>query len=575
MTNDGSSGIFSAFDGAIEAAVEKAVAGIAALLDPILSWVVNELLTDTPHPTPASGGIFGAPPTDSTFYNLYNIYHDAILPISTLLVLLGLAVFLFTGIWSAKKERVTAIRRLMFAIPAILIWWYVAGWYLQFVQGFTDLLLQVGMQQSATGNLLISDAGDVAGGIVALLVLYVIGILPIAAVLAIYLMRWIAIHLYMAGMPLLIAIWCIPVGPFSSWAESMIKKFVPITLIPIPVAFLLSMFAVIDVSSVAGNISGELFDMIIGLIVLGLAAVIPKTMLSMNLGSSLSTAARGVRYAAAGAATGSMPGGKSGSGSQTSGSGTSAAAQSGLGDYGGGSPDADASPDQDGAGSLQESTHSNTFAHPTASKSRRQRERAAKVGAGGRKMGATLHGASAKTLSKSGSAAETAAGTAYKNYTKDGSTAKGIASDAKQGAKKRGKQAGKKAASAVKSPLQGMSKRMQNARDNMARRSQEFTEKWGHEDATQWPNASSLEGDDLPDIPPAENELAEMGEETPNVDELSQTDGESPRPVSRFLIDGTDDLAFIDDYSRTDQVSRDTTYDRNSTDREVGSFGGD
>jgi len=199
-------------------------------------------------------------------------------------------------------------------------------------------------------------------------------------------------------------------------------------------------------------------------------------------------------------------------------------------------------------------------------------------------MGATLHGASAKTLSKSGSAAETAAGTAYKNHTKDGSTAKGIASDAKRGAKKRGKQAGKKTASAVKSPLQGMSQRMQNARDNMARRSQEFTEKWGHEDATQWPNASSVDEDDIPDTPPAAiDELAESAE-MPDPDSPVWTEEDTTGWGSD--VNGADggggdsglDPGFVSvaPYSESQNTSQNTTLDRNSADREVGSFpGGD
>ncbi|RJX43117.1 hypothetical protein DM826_07365 [Halonotius aquaticus] len=585
MTEGGEGGLYKALTGAFDGFLETVVSALDTVLGPIINWAVG-IMTGTPYPSPASGGIFGAPPTDSSFYSLYNIYHDAILPISTLLVMLGLAVFLFTGIWSAKKERVTAIRRLMFAIPAILMWWYIAGWYLQFVQAFTDLLMQIGMQQSATDNLLINDPGDIAGGVVVVLVLYVVGILPIAAVLAIYLIRWISIHLYMAGMPLLIAIWCIPVGPFSNWAESLIKKFVPITLIPIPVAFLLSMFAVIDVSTVAFSGvpgAGEIFDMIIGLIVLAIAAYLPKSMLSMNLGSSLSTAARGARYAAAGAATGSTPGGATTS-AAGGGGGSSTAAQSGLGEFGGGSSDA-GDADSGSGESLQESTHSNTFAHPKASKSRRRRERAAKVGVGGRKAGAKLHGAAAKTVSASGSATETAAGTAYKNYTKDGSTAKGIASDAKQGAKRRGKQLGKKAAGAAKSPVKGMSKRMQRARDNMARRSQEFTEKWGHDSATQWSNASGeLAEADLPALPPAETELGEMAsgatgslweDESGDGGLWSDLDGgggvDEPAPGESDASAGM----FIEDYSSTDQISRDTTYDRNSTGREVGSFGSD
>jgi len=284
MTNDGSGGIFSAISGGIRWAVREGVEALAALLKPILNSLIT-LLTSTPYPSPASGGIFGAPPTNSTFYELYNVYHNSILPISTLLIMLALAVLLFTGIWSDKKKRVTAIRRLMFALPAILMWWYVAGWYLQFVQAFTALIVDIGVEQSATENLLISNPSDIAGGIVAALLLYIGGTAASLAVLGIYLIRWVALHLYMPGMPLLIAIWCIPDDRFSSWAKQLMQKFVPLSLVPIPVAFMLSMYAIIDFSTVAGDLAGELFDMISGLVILAIAAYLPGSMLSMNLQS--------------------------------------------------------------------------------------------------------------------------------------------------------------------------------------------------------------------------------------------------------------------------------------------------
>jgi len=188
----------------------------------------------------------------------------------------------------------------------------------------------------------------------------------------------------------------------------------------------------------------------------------------------------------------------------------------------------------------------------------------------------------AKTLSKGKSATETAAGHTYKNYTKGGSTAKGLAGDARRGAQRRGDRLRSKTATAAKSPAQGMSKRMQKARDNMARRSQEFTEKWGHDSATQWPNESTpIDTAELADLPPAETELGEMaGGSTGSLWEDESGDGglwsdldggDEPTPGGDENSAGM----FIDEYSSTDQISRDATYDRNSTDREVGSFGGD
>ena len=143
---------------------------------------------------------------------------------------------------------------------------------------------------------------------------------------------------------------------------------------------------------------------------------------------------------------------------------------------------------------------------------------------------------------------------------------------------------GRKAAGRVKSPMRGMSQRMRNARDNMARRQEEFTEKWGHEDATQWPNASSVGEDDIPDVPPAETELGEMvssssgplWEEQADDEGLwSDLDGPSEPGGAENSDDEVTAGMFIDEYSSTDQVSQGTTYDRNSTDREVGKFGGD
>jgi hypothetical protein len=567
VTNS-SSGLFAVVKEGILGFLKYVVTAPVDLLNKVLSWLVN-LMVSTPYPDPAGGRIFGAPPESSSFYNLYNIYIEAILPLSTMLILFAFGLFVFTGIWAAKKERITAMRRLMFAIPSVLVWWYIAGWYLQFVDAITSTILSIGGgPTSAIGGIVINDLSSLGSGILIAVLLYFVGSLPAVVAVSIYLIRWVLIHLYMPGMPLLIAVWCIPIDPFNQWAESLMTKFVSISIIPIPVAFLLTMFGSINMESIAIPGASVVFESIVGIVILAIAAYLPKTMLGMSgsIGSAARTAVRGGRFAATGAVTGSTPGGKSGStGSRGSSSGSLNESQSTLGDRGGGSPDAGQS---DGDTGLQESTHGDTFSHPRASKARRQRERAAKLGVAARKGGSKLKGAASKTIGKGASATETAAGTTYANYSDDGSTVKGVASDAKEGAKKRAKRAGKRAASAAKKPGNSVSQRAQNIRDNVAQRQEQFKEEWGRGGGSHMASISPRAGFDDEARPFSDDTLSGGLAYT---ESSSEPVGEMTNSESTNGED--DDLALIDT-QETGSVATNETFDRNSSDRELGGFGG-
>ena len=431
-------GISDSINSSIKDFLNSLIDGILALVGEIIGAVASFML-GTPYPG-ADGGLFG-PPTDSTWSGLYSMHWDSIIPLTTLLLMLSLGLILFTNIWRDPYNRQKAGRKIMMAIPFVLIWWYLGGWYLEFINSLTDIVLTLGGTGPGNVEGLIIDIEpeDSITAIIGAVVVYIIGLLPVALVMAIYVARWVLLHVYLTGMPILVAIWCIPWGPFSGWAEKAMGGFVPLSLLPLPVAFLLAIFQAIELSGFTGGI----MEVILGFIILAIAGIVPKYMFgaASSVGSSIKTAARGGRAAAVGAstagATGGGGGGSGGSGGQStfeeyggSSTGTGAGEAGGGGGSPGGAGAAGAAAGGGGSPGGGGGGRSPTFEHPSASKARRQRERAAKVGYGARRGAQKSATAGKKAAKKTGSAAETAAGTAYKNYTKDGSTVKGIASDA-------------------------------------------------------------------------------------------------------------------------------------------------
>lgn len=533
--SEAAGGILGALEAAIDSGLQTIVDGIGSFLDPVVGWVVK-LMLQTPYPTPDNPPL-GPPATDDPFYKMYQIYETGIQPMAFLLLFFIMGVVMFSNIWRDPRKRMTAFRRVIFAIPALLMWWPVAGWYLKFVQFFTTYIIDLGGgYNNIVSGMVIQSPGDLAGGLVGAGIVYASGIAVVAVNVAVYFIRWMLLQLYLPGMAFLIVIACVPYKSFSGWAMRFMRYFASLSLIPVPVAFCIAMLSFIDTSALVsggeGGISIILFDMIKTVVILALTFLIPIVMFpaSGKVSSAVSTGAMAGRFAAAGAASGS-------SGSSDS---STSASSSGI-THGDGESGDEGYDGIVGGGSI---TSQNSFSQPATSKAKRQRERAAKMGAGARK-------AAGKSASGASKAAKSAAGHTYKNYKKDGSTAKGLASDAKQGARNR-----------VESAKAGMSERAQRVREAKDRRIDEFQEEWGPSDSS----SSTL------------MQTGFTGETRPFSDDTTSgglayadTPGDSSGDTAAETTSEDDGLQFIE----TGSVDADQTFDRNSSDREIGGLGDD
>lgn len=544
--SEASDGILGAGKGVVDWGLQTVVDGLGAFLDPIVGWIVG-LMLKTPYPVPQNG-VLGSPVEGDPFFEMYQVYETGIQPGAFLLLFFIMGVVMFTNIWKRNpRKRITAFRRVIFAFPALLMWWPVAGWYLRLIQGFTDYIIQIGGgYNNIASQMLFGDLSGVAGGLIGAGILYVAGISMVLVDVAIYGLRWVALKLYLPGMAFLIVIAVVPIKPFSAWAFKFMRYFVTLSLIPIPVAFLITMVQYVDLGTLqsigapqggpVAAIGGGLFEALTTTLILAMVVVIPIAMFpaSGRVSSAVATGAMAGRFATAGAASGSSGSGSSGSSTSASSSGmTHGDGESGdEGGYGG----------IIGGGGI---TDSNTFAHPRASKAKRKRERAKKLGSGARKAGG-------KTAGGVAGAAKSAAGHTYKNYKKDGSTAKGLASDARSGVESR--------AQSVKS---GMSERAAKVREAKDRGIEQFQDEWGPSDSS----SSTL------------MQTGFSGETRPFSDDTlsgglayTESPSESSSSTSSESTSGEEsDLQFIE----TGSVSSDQTFDRNQSGREVGGFGDD
>lgn len=235
-------------------------------------------------------------------------------------------------------------------------------------------------------------------------------------------------------MPLLLVMWCIPIDSVQSFAKGLMGKFVPLALLPIPAAITFRLAAEI----IGGVERPGLLEFIFALILLGVAAILPKFMFgaSSAVARSAFTASKtmgGMRGGAAGMAAGA-----------TAGNGI----MRNVPGRGGGMPGSQATLEAGHDGGAEDATKHN----PTLNFRDPQKHRAAKVGRKARNL-ASAGGSKAKSAAaaaggiggaaasagadKTKDAAESAAGAAVKSKYESGNTFGNLASEATNAARSR------------------------------------------------------------------------------------------------------------------------------------------
>ena len=252
-----------------------------------------EALIDLIVTTPRPDAVFTAP-TNGGWPSLYTYYWETMVPLSLLLWGLSLGVIIFlesTSHLFSGYHRTKLKKRAFAGLLGILSWWWLAAISLRFVDGLVEFLVpnlgSIGLFETVS-----LGAMGVAGMTLAASL-----DLAIFLVLAlIYLVRQMALYLYVLLMPLVIVFWIPSVGPFAPVERLMSRLagfYVPFLFMAVPVALLFRLGEVLG-ESVTLSIGG--FGQWLLAIVAPLIAVIVPFVLFWQAGALFFMADRAAQH---------------------------------------------------------------------------------------------------------------------------------------------------------------------------------------------------------------------------------------------------------------------------------------
>ena len=246
---------------------------LRVLVTPIEGFVQtygNELLgliVGTPHPD-----VIFQPPKMGLWQSLYQYYWNGIVPLA--LLLFGLAVGLVILLESTSHlfsgyHRANLKRRAFAGLLGILSWWWLAGFSLT----ITDQLATF-LTPDLSNVSLFQTASFTAIGVLGVVVALTVDLSLFLLIALVYFLRQLVLYAFVLGMPLLIVCWIPGVGPFSfvaRFAQRLAGFYVPFLLMPVPVALLIRLSALLG-ESVSLSLGGV--GMWIGALVIPFVAVL-------------------------------------------------------------------------------------------------------------------------------------------------------------------------------------------------------------------------------------------------------------------------------------------------------------
>lgn len=246
MTNNSSSG--GTLGSAVEWGLDQFKTGIINDLSRELGGIVGDIigfLIQTPYPVnDAESFIYFQPPESGLWAELYPLYQDIQLLVTGLFTL-ALGLTMLTAIWGDELKKRKAMRKLIIHLPLAYWWWWFAGYFLKFNHEMSMFLLRIGSHgnddvqaQFVSGFSDLIAVGASTGAFI--VIVYIIGGLIVAVLAFVYLARYIGIHVYIVGGPILLLLAAFPIDPISGWAQSILQKFFPLVLMTQPVALLLA-----------------------------------------------------------------------------------------------------------------------------------------------------------------------------------------------------------------------------------------------------------------------------------------------------------------------------------------------
>lgn len=246
--------------------------------------------------TPSPEAVFNAP-TNNAWPNIYNYYWKTIIPLSLTLygLSIGMIIFLestshlFSGYHRSKLKK-----RAFAGLLGILAWWWIAALSLRFTDALAGFLVPSVSDITLFQTLSFSGMG-VLGLVFTLSVDFILFVL----IGLIYLVRQLALYLFVLLMPILIVFWIPGIGPFALVSKFMKKLagfYVPFLFMTVPVALL---FRLGDLLGTSADLSAGGIGAWLTALVIPLAAVLAPFILFWQAGAIFFMADRASHHVSA------------------------------------------------------------------------------------------------------------------------------------------------------------------------------------------------------------------------------------------------------------------------------------
>ncbi|WP_435102415.1 hypothetical protein [Halarchaeum sp. P4] len=282
----------SSFSDAIVDALEEFLRTLLAPVETLIETHGDTLLR-TIVGTPMPDVVIGRPSV-APWPALYDYYWSDIVPLALLLwsLSVGIVIFLestshlFSGYHQSRLKR-----RAFVGLVGILSWWWLAALSLRFANALAGAILP---DLSAVSLFQTLSFGGVAT--ITLAVSLSVDLALFLLLALVYVGRIVVLYLFVLLVPLLIALWVPGLGPFayvSRFVQRLAGFYVPFLLMPIPVAVLLRLAAVLG-EGFALDTQG-LFLWVVALVI-PVVAVLSPFVLVWQAGSLLQTGERVARH---------------------------------------------------------------------------------------------------------------------------------------------------------------------------------------------------------------------------------------------------------------------------------------
>lgn len=278
-----------------DAVVDAIKTFLTELVSPVEGFIeqyggtVIRVVLDTPTPS----RVFAAP-TNGPWVAIYDYYWGTVVPVALLLFALAGALVIVletTSTLFSSYHRAQLKRRAVVALFGVLSWWWINAFALRLVDG-----LVLTIAPSLADVTLFEAVSFGALGLLGVVVSLATDFVLIGVVALLYVLRHILIYLYALLVPLLVVAWIPGVGPFrfvSGMAKQAASLYVPLLIVPLPVALLFRLSLLLGESASFSSLDG--FGAWVAALVVPFVAVLAPVVLVWQTGRITATASMAAR----------------------------------------------------------------------------------------------------------------------------------------------------------------------------------------------------------------------------------------------------------------------------------------